>query len=271
MKRSASAAPCPSGCRSSAKRLGVGPRRLAVRAPVAAERPARQLFAGIPLALAEVHEAVRAVALSSAAAADRRRARAWSARARRCSTRRRRDRSPTRTSARRPSSGARRRRRGPRRPRARTRGSPPIASSVYGLVTRGDSTIRCTDIAWSNSTSHGSTPPVTGAALVGSGVHASGMCPSPASSPDVGSRPIQPAPGRYTSHQAWRSVKSRLGAGGPVERLDVRRQLDQIAGHEARREPEVAEQLHEQPRGVAARADASSSVRSTSARRDRAG
>ena len=36
--------------------------------------------------------------------------------------------------------------------------------------------------------------PVIGAALVGSGVQASGMWPSPASKPDVASRPIQPAP-----------------------------------------------------------------------------
>ena len=33
-------------------------------------------------------------------------------------------------------------------------------------------------------------------ALDGCGVQASGMCPSPASSPEVGSKPIQPAPGR---------------------------------------------------------------------------
>ena len=33
------------------------------------------------------------------------------------------------------------------------------------------------------------------AALIGFGVAASGMCPSPARRPDVGSRPIQPAPG----------------------------------------------------------------------------
>jgi hypothetical protein len=38
--------------------------------------------------------------------------------------------------------------------------------------------------------------PVTGAADPGSGEQASGMWPSPASSPEVGSRPIQPAPGR---------------------------------------------------------------------------
>ena len=54
-----------------------------------------------------------------------------------------------------------------------------------------------------------------GAALEGSGVHASGMWPSPASSPDVGSNPIQPAPGRYTSVHACRSVKSAVGPAGP--------------------------------------------------------
>jgi hypothetical protein len=38
--------------------------------------------------------------------------------------------------------------------------------------------------------------PDTGEALAGSGVAASGRCPSAASRPLVGSRPIQPAPGR---------------------------------------------------------------------------
>ena len=33
---------------------------------------------------------------------------------------------------------------------------------------------------------------------------------------------------------------------------DVREQLDQVAGYEARGEPEMAEKLHQQPRGVAA-------------------
>ena len=51
-------------------------------------------------------------------------------------------------------------------------------------------------------------------------------------------------------------MKSRLGAGRAVERLHVGRQLDQVAGHEARREPEVAQELHQQPAGVAARAAA---------------
>ena len=119
-------------------------------------------------------------------------ARASSGRARRCSTRRRPCRRSRRTSARRPSSAAR------RRPRARASTRWPSASirchcsSVYGLVTRGDSWIRRTRISCSNSTSHSSTAPVIGAALNGSGVAASGMWPSPASRPEVGSSPTQP-------------------------------------------------------------------------------
>ena len=69
-------------------------------------------------------------------------------------------------------------------------------SSVYGLVTRGASQMRSTFMRWLNSTSALSTAPVIGAAAPGSGVQASGMWPSPASRPEVGSRPIQPAPGR---------------------------------------------------------------------------
>ena len=38
-------------------------------------------------------------------------------------------------------------------------------------------------------------PPI-GAAFDAFGVHTSGMCPSPANSPEVGSIPIQPAPGQ---------------------------------------------------------------------------
>ena len=68
-------------------------------------------------------------------------------------------------------------------------------ASVYGRVTRGSSWTRVTLIAKSNSTSQTSVNPMTGAALPGSAVQASGRWPSPASSPDVGSSPIQPAPG----------------------------------------------------------------------------
>jgi hypothetical protein len=44
-----------------------------------------------------------------------------------------------------------------------------------------------------------------------------------------------------------------LGAGRAVERFHVRLQLDQVARHEARGEPEMAQCLHQQPAGVAAR------------------
>ncbi len=63
--------------------------------------------------------------------------------------------------------------------------------------------------------SHGSVAPVIGAEDAGCGVADSGMWPSPANSPDVGSSPIQPAPGTYTSVQACRSVKSAAGPDGP--------------------------------------------------------
>ena len=47
-----------------------------------------------------------------------------------------------------------------------------------------------------------------------------------------------------------------LRARRTVQRLLVRRELHQVAGHEARREPRAAQRLHQQPAGVAARPDA---------------
>ena len=47
-----------------------------------------------------------------------------------------------------------------------------------------------------------------------------------------------------------------LGAGGAVERFYVRPQLNQIAGDEARRQSDVPQDLHQQPRRIAARAGA---------------
>ena len=44
-----------------------------------------------------------------------------------------------------------------------------------------------------------------------------------------------------------------LGAGGSVERFYVRPQLNEITGHEARRQSDVPQELHQQPRRVAAR------------------
>ena len=47
-----------------------------------------------------------------------------------------------------------------------------------------------------------------------------------------------------------------LGAAGAVERLDVGRELNQVARHKARRQPQVAKQLYQQPGRVSARAAA---------------
>mmetsp|Transcript_20387 Transcript_20387/g.78151 ORF Transcript_20387/g.78151 Transcript_20387/m.78151 type:complete len:242 (+) Transcript_20387:940-1665(+) len=43
-----------------------------------------------------------------------------------------------------------------------------------------------------------------------------------------------------------------LGAAGPVQRLLVGRELNEVARHEARRQAQVAQQFHQQPAGVAA-------------------
>ena len=128
------------GMRLVGEERRVVPGRLAVRAPVAAERPARQLFARIPLALAEVHEA------------RRRRSAAFSRHSSSAATQ------PLGRSERRrvPLGGVRvvdrdeRRLAAHRQPHvaalrgrvdgaAERRRSPATASSVYGLVTRGDS------------------------------------------------------------------------------------------------------------------------------------
>ena len=94
--------------------------------------------------------------------------------------------------------------------------------------------------------------PAPASADIGSAAQASGMCPSPASRPDVGSRPTQPAPGRYASHHACRSVKSR-SVRRDRRGLHVGDELDQISGYETRSDATVAEDLREKPRRVAAR------------------
>ena len=104
-----------------------------------------------------------------------------------------------------------------------------------------------------NCVSQGSTPPVIGAAEAGSGVAASGMCPSPVNRAEVGSSPIQPAPGIYTSAHACRSVKS-IGPRRAVKRLDIGLQLDQVAGNKAGRQAQVTQYLHQQPGRVTATA-----------------
>ena len=50
-----------------------------------------------------------------------------------------------------------------------------------------------------------------------------------------------------------------IGARRPVERLHVGDELNQVTRHEAARDPEMPQNLHEQPTGVAARARAAAS------------
>ena len=71
-----------------------------------------------------------------------------------------------------------------------------------------------------------------------------------------GSSPTQPAPGKYTSHQACKSVKSCSAPAGPFERLDVGLELNQIARDESRGQSQLAQDLHQQPGRIAARAAA---------------
>ena len=63
-------------------------------------------------------------------------------------------------------------------------------------MVRGVSATRVTDMEKSKTVSHFSITPLIGAAEEGSGVAASGICPSPAIRPEVASSPTQPAPGR---------------------------------------------------------------------------
>ena len=89
-------------------------------------------------------------------------------------------------------------------------------------MTRGASQTRVTDMLCSNVVSHSSIAPLTGAAEPGSGEHASGMWPSPASRPEVGSGEVD------------------LGTARAVQRFDVALELDQVAGDETRGQAEMA-------------------------------
>ena len=72
----------------------------------------------------------------------------------------------------------------------------------------GRSLIRVTSMRLISSERTSETDPITGAAPAGVDALASGMWPSPVSSPEVGSIPTQPAPGTYASAQACRSIVS---------------------------------------------------------------
>ena len=156
------------------------------------------------------------------------RAGAWSGRVRRCSTRPRPDRQRTRTSARHPSSGARRVVAGRGRLVDRGPRSRPTGFAEYGLVTRGDSNTRLTDIRCSKATSHCSTAPVIGAALDGSGRAGERNVPfagqqtrSRVEANPAGARQVDLAPRVEIGEVA-------LDPDRTIDRLDVGGELDQV-------------------------------------------
>jgi hypothetical protein len=63
----------------------------------------------------------------------------------------------------------------------------------------------------------------------------------------AGARQVHLAPGVQVG-------EVMVGSRRTVERFDVGHQLDQVARNEARRQPEMAQHLHQQPGGVTARA-----------------
>ena len=68
---------------------------------------------------------------------------------------------------------------------------------------------------------------------------------------------VEPDPARARQIDLAPRVQIRevlVGAGGTVEGLHVRDELNEVTRGETRREPEVAQELNEQPRGIAARA-----------------
>ena len=95
---------------------------------------------------------------------------------------------------------------------------------------------------------------MTGAAVDGSGVQASGMWPSPASRPEVGIEADPAGAGQIDLAPGVQVGEVRSVPDGPSSDFTSGVELDQVAGDEARREAEVAQQLHQQPAGVAARA-----------------
>ena len=174
----------------------VAPQRLAVDPPEDVQRPARQRLAGIPLALAVVQQRTGGEALAEAAPAS------WPA-----SSRLRSPRAAVFHSA--PSMSSSETKVGSPPWVRRTSSRSSCASTVAAeRVDRLPVAVART--AWSRAGLRaGGSPasrdgtgrppdrPVRSPApqKTGTAEQASGMCPSPVSRPDVGSRPIQPAPG----------------------------------------------------------------------------
>lgn len=80
-----------------------------------------------------------------------------------------------------------------------------------------------------------------------------GRWPSAANMPEVGSRPIQPAPGRETSVPGVEVGEVGLRALWALDRFLVRDQLNQVPGHEPAGQSKPPQRLGQEPRAVSAR------------------
>ena len=73
------------------------------------------------------------------------------------------------------------------------------------------------------------------------------MCPSAANRPEVGIEP-DPTGARHVRLAPGVQIgEVVLGSGGPVERLLIGHELDQVARDEARRDAQLTQHVHEQP------------------------
>ena len=127
--------------------------------------------------------------------------------------------------------------------------------SVYGLVVRGSSWIRSTSLRKSNVTSTGSVAPSIGRRA--GGVRR-GAERDVALAREQGARRVHADPAGAGDVDLGPRVQVgevHLGAARAVEGLLVGGELHEVAGDEARGETVLAQQAHEQPGAVAARAD----------------
>ena len=104
-------------------------------------------------------------------------------------------------------------------------------------MTRGSSWMRVTLISWWNSTLHGLTRPVTGAAECGSGVAASGNVSFPGEQAGGGIEADPTRAGQIDFRPGVQIGKIVRRTRGTVERFHIGLELNQIAGDKARGEP----------------------------------
>ncbi len=91
------------------------------------------------------------------------------------------------------------------------------------------------------------------AAVTGSAEHASGICPSPAKQARGWVEAYPAASGQVDFRPGVQIGEILVGTARAVERFDVGRELDQVAGNESCGEAQMPEQLHQKPGAIAAR------------------